>query len=590
MAAAGQPTDEERYVLHQVAAGQSADLLEKFVLPVMTPEHRRLAREKGLTGYLDFLEASNLQEKQDFLQKYRKTLQMGAHFLEELLTGALATQRHHRGVMIKNAIISEPLDLKSAEVPCEVELINCEFQEDVNFQDSRFEKNLRMDGCRFAGEAHFLKMTVRKSAYFRGATFEGRANFNGIDLGDSLNMDHTRFRSLNPASFDSSKIDKSAYFLKAEFSGPVKFRRAYVGDELNFGALTERSIFNRGLDLTGSKIGSHFAMRGATIIGPVKFVGLKVGSDFYLEQAIIFGSSEFTGADIKGSLKAQKTWFLGPHYPMKPENNYAAIFPDMKVGHVANFEEAVFLREVNLSRVHVGLELRANNAKFYHQEKALDAIELKVGTIAYFEDADFLGPVNFAGADIGGIFNAAGAGFHSTAPAIFSGIKVGELAQFTEVEFRGPVLFSRAEVGGKLITKVEDEKKEGAIIRGAVFGGEVSGSELSFADAKITDLELQGTDRTPFYIHNLDLKRLRVDKDLSLESATVINLEAANLQVIGQASLKNTKITHKADFSYSSFGTLKIEMNINDWPPRHQERENIVESENKPLRYLVWVN
>lgn len=586
-AAPGPLTDQEKYVLQQVATGRFADLKAQF-------------------------------------GEQEKNRRVSGPFLEDLLTGTLENKIHRKGVMIKNAVVREPLDLKSVEVPFDVQLKKCEFLEVVNFQDSLFEKNLRMDGCRFAKEAHFLKMTVKKSAYFTRAIFQGRANFNGINIGSSLNMDFTKFASNKKTYFNSSKIGKSAYFLKSVFCGPLEFRRAFVGEELNFGAELEGAKLEQ-VDFSDSTIGFYFSLRDTTITGPAKFVGLKVGLDLYLTKATI-AAAEFTGADIGHDFIAREARFRGPSKSSPdPFYNYAAIFPDMKVGHVANFEDAVFTDQVNFGRMDVGLQLEADRARFEDEEQPVNAIGLKVGTIAYFQDVEFKGPVDFTGARINGVFNAAGAKFkfQSTVEgkigANFNGMQVGQLAQFTDAEFRGPVNFSSTRVGGKLVTKV----KEGTILEGAVFGDDETPGQVRFTDAILTDLVLHGSSGTPLRISTLDLRRLRVNRDFSLENgiiddlkagtlqvggdlsiqtAWIDNFEAANLTVKGGLSIKsacivkwqaenlvvddrgffeNLLITQKADLGYSTFGTLNLQMDIDDWPPQQIELEKMAGADNR---------
>ena len=198
------------------------------------------------------------------------------------------------------------------------------------------------------------------------------------------------------------------------FLGPVKFARAHVGGVLDFGSVYEGSTITditEGLDCTDLTVRANFALRDASVAGPAKF----------------------SRADIKGDLKFEKSRFLDPE-------SFAS-FLGAKVGHVANFEETVFKGPVDFDSFEVGLELKAKKARFTYQgtEKisntGLTAIGLKVGTIANFEDAEFEGPVNFSGADIGGIFNASGAKFTSQTTADFSGMEVGQLAQFTNENF-----------------------------------------------------------------------------------------------------------------------------------------------------------
>src|SRR5436309_15094735 len=93
----------EKWVIAQVTVGKTADLSEQF------PD-----KEK---------------DKRKF----------SAHFLEELLTGALhGVKLHRHGVRITGAIIDEPIDLRSAQIPCEVWLDHCQFNSSVTFNRTRF--------------------------------------------------------------------------------------------------------------------------------------------------------------------------------------------------------------------------------------------------------------------------------------------------------------------------------------------------------------------------------------------------------------------------------------------------------------------
>lgn len=112
-------------------------------------------------------------------------------------------------------------------------------------------------------------------------------------------------------------------------------------------------------------------------------------------------------------------------------------------------------------------------------------------------------------------------------------------------------------MGGKLIANVIPnamEEPEGVKFKGVVFGNSV----VCFEDAHLTDLKLQGTAANPLQVSRLDLKRLHVERDLSLEHATVKDLEAGNLQVGVLSSFKDIEITRKIDLHYSKFGILEL--------------------------------
>jgi uncharacterized protein YjbI with pentapeptide repeats len=483
-----------------------------------------------------------------------------AEFVEALLTGEFKKLNIHRhGVNIKNAKILIPpnnkLDLKLALIPFEVKFTNCDFIGPVDFEDSQFDKNLSMEGCSFAKKANFIKMVVKKSAYFRGAVFSEKADFRSVKIGISLNMESAIFCS--KAYFNNITIQENGFFgERSSFRGPVDFSGANVGGVLDFGALGEGSTLQGGLDCTNLKVGGNLALRDASVTGPAKF----------------------GRAVIKGDLKFEKSKFL--------DSESFASFQGAKVGHIAYFEEVVFNGPVDFDGFEVGLELKANNARFAYpgtgeiSKKGVTAGGLKVGTIAYFEDAEFQGPVNFSGADINGVFNASGAKFHSKDPADFSGMKVGQLAQFTNVEFHGKVLFSGLTVGGKLIANVIANAKEelkGAEFKGVVFGD----SEVCFEDAHLSDLKLQGTAANPLRVSKLVLKRLHVDRDLSIEHASVEDFEAGSLQVDGLTSFKDIEITRKIDLRYSKFGILELKWKGWNGPPQKADLIRLKEEPEK---------
>src|SRR5207247_2471993 len=98
---AGGLNPAEQWVVAQATAGEIADLSKKF------PK-----------------------------EKDRK---LSAHFLEDLLIGALPGVKPHRnGVRIMGAIIDEPIDLTDAQIPYRVWLDNCQFMSSATFLRTSF--------------------------------------------------------------------------------------------------------------------------------------------------------------------------------------------------------------------------------------------------------------------------------------------------------------------------------------------------------------------------------------------------------------------------------------------------------------------
>ncbi|MBM4274710.1 MAG: hypothetical protein FJ134_09675 [Deltaproteobacteria bacterium] len=130
---------QETWVLQQAAAGLTADLQEGF-----GPEE--------------------------------KSRQLRGHFLEALLTGELSGfKAHRRGVSVKNAVIADYVNLKSAEVPLAVELHACRFPAGLDFSYALFKKSLSLDGSKVESMALFNGMKVESDASFNKTEFQGGA-------------------------------------------------------------------------------------------------------------------------------------------------------------------------------------------------------------------------------------------------------------------------------------------------------------------------------------------------------------------------------------------------------------------------------
>ena len=281
-------------------------------------------------------------EVADLKQAFGDKQQIRAKFLENLLTGGYKDFKVHRhGVTIWNATIIGPLDLTNADIPCDVELMKCEFEGDVNFSKSRFKKDLSLINCQFDGKAYFSRMDVEKGAYIWGikSIFKQDVKFDRITIGESINMESTTFEGA--ADFSEMRIKGDAYFGEnfydgkkiVKFYGSVNFTSAAVGGLLDFGREDEGLKFSQGLDFSGLRVGSHLALRSAEIFGPAKFYGATIGGDF----------------------KAQKANFSDE-----------VSFQMMKVGRAMNLAGASFAGPLNFSEAEIGGYFNASDAKILY--------------------------------------------------------------------------------------------------------------------------------------------------------------------------------------------------------------------------------
>lgn len=293
--------------------------------------------------------------KEADLKKFGDKRQITAKFLENLLTGGYKDFKVHRhGVTILNATIIGPFDLTNADIPCGVDLRQCDFQENVNFSKSRFRKDLSLIDCQFDGEAYFSRMDIEKGLYIWGikSIFKKDAKFDRITIGESIFMETTTFKG--KAIFSKMRIKGDAYLGDnvdgdgkkiIKFYDTVDFTKAAVEGLLDFGRENEGTTFNKGLDFSGLKVGSHLALRSAEILGSAKFNGATIGGDLKAQKAQFAGPLDFSGAEIGGQFIASNAKILSAE---------TANFQGLRVAQGVNFQDVKLNGSVDFTRANIG--------------------------------------------------------------------------------------------------------------------------------------------------------------------------------------------------------------------------------------------
>lgn len=237
----GQLNAAETWIVQQVAAGQVADLKEKF-----GPEE--------------------------------KSRQVRAAFLAGLLTNEIPGARvHRRGVAIRHAVFPDYVNLQSAEVPHAVELLSCRFPGGLNLSYSRFKKFLSLDQSHIGGWAWFNGLQVESDASFNDAVFAAGVFFEGAAVVGRLHARGARFEHQDlGANFANLQVGHDADFHKAFFQGDTFFSRIRVkGNFSIFQAQFAKSVFFEGSDIGGDFNGISAQCHHPQV--PVYFTNMKVG-------------------------------------------------------------------------------------------------------------------------------------------------------------------------------------------------------------------------------------------------------------------------------------------------------------------------
>lgn len=239
-------TDQEIFVIEQVEKGKSADLISEF-----GPDAR--------------------------------IRQLRVRFLEKLLTTGFSNIIYHRnGIIIKNAIIIEPINLKYAVFINPIRLKYCIFSSDFNLQESHFMENLSLKGSVFIKQADFYRTKLDKSLFIidtifeesvrffaasitrsldaRGAIFNKRASFNSMKAG-SLNLKGSIFNSLVNMVY----MSVSNMFLTGTKDKSLKIDKLELRNSLFKRELAISFVEINTLDLNGIQIKGPLTLRNVQI-------------------------------------------------------------------------------------------------------------------------------------------------------------------------------------------------------------------------------------------------------------------------------------------------------------------------------------
>ena len=434
-----------------------------------------------------------------FPDKEKDKRKLSAHFLEELMTGALPGIKLHRhGVRIIGAIIDEPVDLENAQIPCEAWLEHCQFNASANFNGANVAGTISFENSAFKADAGFNSMKVGR-AVFNDAVFEGPVDFVAADVAGNFEMNAAKFQNKEKtADFSGMKVGGYAFFKSAVFEGAADFGSADIAGNLQAqGARFQNK--EKEANFSSMKVGGDASFNDAVFEGPLRFIladiagnfsgqgamfqnketganfnNLKVrGYAFFLSGAVFEGPADFGSANIASIFAAP-----GAKFQNKEKQ---ANFGGMKVGGYAFFNDAVFEGPVNFGLAEIATALSANRATFKNKETEANFSSMKVGGRALFNDAVFEGPVNFVLAEIAGAFHADEAKFNNKErEANFNSMKIRGDAFFENAAFEGPVNLVSAEITGNLRADAAKFQNKEKI---ASFGGMKVGGYAVFSDA-----------------------------------------------------------------------------------------------------------
>ena len=216
-----------------------------------------------------------------------------------------------KGVRLRGARVSGPLDLESATLCCPLVLEDCflDSEQSVVF-DYATVTLVRLVRCRLAGLAAGL-LVVTKELDLTGSTFTGFVQLVGADISDQLTLRGATISGRDPDESalvaDGVRVG-GAVFLDDGFTadGAVRLHSADItGPLVCSGArITGTDTDHNALVADGVKVGGNMLLNcGFTSAGTVGLVGARIGGGLSLQDATL---SDPVALDAQGARIGQQ--------------------------------------------------------------------------------------------------------------------------------------------------------------------------------------------------------------------------------------------------------------------------------------------
>jgi hypothetical protein len=290
-------------------------------------------------------------------------------------------------VFLASAVIVGPLHLNYVWFDCDLEFIDCDFADAVDFSFSAFRRSVKFDGSIFRGPTTFGGASAAHDFSISGCTFHASSRFTDIHIANVFAATGVSFRS---ADFQRISVGKLA-----------DFRPLHRKDEL----LPTRFIASTSF--LEAVIHGSIIFNGATFTNDVTFGLLQV------DGAAFFSVAHSHRQDLPNATPHLRTMFEG-----------SVSFRGARVRGLVDFCGAIFKKRLTLEAAHFG-------------EKARFGVSSSAGAAL---PTEFHGDLMFEGVHIGGDLDLDGAQFATGTGLGLLRVQIGGSAYFRAARDRhGPI-------------------------------------------------------------------------------------------------------------------------------------------------------
>jgi hypothetical protein len=534
-------TETEKWVWEQVMQGQPADLRSKF---------EAASEPADPAGWPD-------------------TRSIRSSFLESiLLSPDNKTVLARFGVRIVGAWVKEELDLRNADLSCELWLDESRFEENVLLPGACSTSVISFESSYFAKDCLFSSLKSVELLTMRGARIAGTLDMTGVNIAKGINLDQGF--SCPSISLAGAVVGHQLQLSNASVKNILNLDDIFVGRDIFMDSAEFAEI-----NLSCSELGGQLNARESRISGHFNMNNMIIKRDISMRNSTL-KSFNLAGASIGGQMDLIKTTveenaemgLLSVRRGLQMEDSsfkQLSLFGAEIVGQL-NMEGARITDEAILNGISVSQDLYMNRieagkismiggrvgAQLHIRGKTvieyLELNELSVGNSVFFKGDAQLKNISFASSRIDGSLQLSGV----RAEGLLN-LQSAIVKQDLDISGRssfGRVRLTLAQISG-LLNITETTVAEVLIMNNLVIGGSL------FIDR---DSDFEGIGMINARIGNsIVLEKIRIGKEVLVQSTTVGgDVMIRSAKFAGRFSLLGSSINGSLRIRDSSFSFLDL--------------------------------
>lgn len=334
------------------------DLLPENLKEGITPSEERLLKAVQKGNFANFRSGDKEIDKPENADKWGNERIIRSEILYWLCTNPNAIQKiHTKGIRLWGAKITGFIDYDGASIPHTLIMINCFFEENISFMDTKT-KTINLSGSHVKSFTA-VRANIEGTLFLKDVISTGEVRLRGANINGDLNCTGSSFENAKDNSFNGNRLitTGSVFFNDIKAKGEVRL----LGANINGNLYCTGASFENGFATERTKIGDGFFLdKIERIDGSYNLAYMNVGqlvddeNSWPTKDNLILTGFEykgFAGGNTPTEADKRIKWIRlqdKKHFSTQPYEHLAKVY--RQIGHESDAREVLIAKQEDLRK------------------------------------------------------------------------------------------------------------------------------------------------------------------------------------------------------------------------------------------------